>query len=89
MTTFTIFANNIKCDGCVNSIRTGLMKIKGVNGVDVSKEESKVSVSGVAIAREEIVSELESLGYPEKGNNNLLRKAQSFITCMISNSNEK
>lgn len=83
MTTHTIYVENIKCSGCMNSIRTALLKISGVIAVDISKEEDKVTISGVAVDKEELVMKLASLGYPEKGNNNLMSKARSFVSCAI------
>lgn len=67
----------------MNSIRTALLKISGVIAVDISKEEDKVTISGVAVDKEELVMKLASLGYPEKGNNNLMSKARSFVSCAI------
>ena len=67
----------------MNSIRTALLKIKGVTAVDILKEEDKVSVTGVAVEKEDIVAKLASLGYPEKGNNNFMSKAKSFLSCAV------
>jgi copper chaperone CopZ len=83
MTTYKIFVENIKCDGCVNSIKTALLKLKGVSAVEINKEEEKVCVSGVAIERNEFVMKLATLGYPERGNNNLISKAKSFVSCAV------
>ena len=66
MTTHQIFVENVKCSGCMNSIKTALLKNKGVTAVEIRKEEDKVCVTGIAIERESMVSQLSSLGYPEK-----------------------
>ena len=42
MTTHQIFVENIKCDGCMNSIKTALLKNKGVTAVEIHKEEDKI-----------------------------------------------
>lgn len=84
MTTHKIFVENIKCGGCIISIKTALLKLKGVTAVEIYKEEDKVCVSGVAVDRENIVMKLVALGYPEKGNNNLISKAKSFVSCAVS-----
>lgn len=86
MTTLQIFVENIKCGGCINSIKTALQKIKGVTAVEIFKEAGKVCVSGVAVEREEMVAKLASLGYPEKGNNSFLNKAKSFVSCAAGRS---
>ena len=67
----------------MNSIRTALLKIKGVTSVDILKVEDKVIVTGVAIEKEDVINRLSSLGYPEKGNNSNMLKAKSFVSCAI------
>lgn len=81
--TLQIHVLNIKCEGCVNTIKSALIKINGVTGVTVSKLEGLVNVSGVALDKEHIVSKLHEIGYPEVGNNDFMSKAKSFITCTI------
>jgi copper chaperone CopZ len=83
MTTHKLFVENIKCGGCINSIKTALLKLKGVSAVEINKDEEKVCVSGVAIERHELVMKLATLGYPERGNNNLISKAKSFVSCAV------
>jgi copper chaperone CopZ len=83
MTTHIIYVENIKCSGCMNSIKTALLKIKGVTSIDISKEEDKISITGVAVEKENVVMKLASLGYPEKGNNSLISKARSFVSCAL------
>jgi copper chaperone CopZ len=89
MTTHQIFVENIKCGGCINSIKTTLLKKKGVIAVEIHKEADKVCVTGVAIEREDMVSQLLSLGYAVKGNNSLLSKAKSFVSCAAGNMSNK
>ena len=83
MTTHQIFVENIKCSGCMNSIKTALLKIKGVIAVEIIKEDDKVCVTAIAVEREKMVAKLASLGYPEKGNNSLISKAKSFVSCAV------
>ena len=83
MTTHQIFVENIKCGGCMNSIKTALLKLSGVTAVEIFKEEDKVCVSGIAVEKEMLIAKLSSLGYPEKGNNNLISKAKSFVSCAV------
>jgi copper chaperone CopZ len=83
MTTHQIFVDNIKCGGCMNSIKTALLKLSGVTAVEIFKEEDKVCVSGIAVEKEMLVAKLSSLGYPEKGNNNFIRKAKSYVNCAV------
>ena len=89
MTTHQIFVENIKSGGCINSIKTTLLKKQGVIAVEIHKEADKVCVTGVAIEREDMVSQLLSLGYAEKGNNSLLSKAKSFVSCAAGNMSNK
>ena len=73
---------NIKCGGCMNSIKTALLKIEGVEEVVINKETDTIVVTG-KVEREPIVNKLNDLGYPEKGNNTLVRKAKSYVNCAI------
>lgn len=83
MKTIEIFVENIKCGGCMNSIKTALMKLKGVTEVQIVKEEDKVAVVGNGFDAQMVLEKLASLGYPEKGNNSLLSKAKSMVSCAV------
>jgi copper chaperone CopZ len=87
-TTETIYVENIKCGGCMKSIKEALLKMPGVQGADVYKEEDKVCVMGMGTDRSKIIEKLAALGYPERGNNSLLHKAKSFISCATGKMSE-
>lgn len=57
--------------------------------MEVYLDKAKVCVTGIAIEREEMVNKLALMGYPEKGNNNLLSRAKSYISCAVGNLNDK
>ena len=78
---------NIKCGGCMKSIKTALLKLDGVTEVNIDKEIDTVTVTG-AMNREDVVNKLNDLGYPEKGNNTLIRKAKSYVNCAIGRMSE-
>lgn len=78
---------NIKCGGCMNSIKTALLKLDGVTEVTIDKEIDTVTVTGT-MNREDVVNKLNDLGYPEKGNNTLIRKAKSYVNCAIGRMTE-
>ena len=67
----------------MNSIKTALLKLRGVTAVEIFKDEDKVCVSGIAVEKEVVLAKLSSLGYPQKGNNNLISKAKSFVSCAV------
>ncbi len=71
----------------MNSIKTTLLKIENVEKVTIDKEIDTIYVTG-NIKREIIVSKLNQLGYPEKGNNTLLRQAKSYVNCAIGRMSE-
>lgn len=86
----SIQAENIKCSGCMNSIKTALLKNANVQEAAIDKETEMVSInSELPIDRQEIVNQLAKMGYPETGANNLLHKAKSFVSCAIGNLSEK
>ena len=84
----TIEVENIKCGGCMNSIKTALMKIDGVSNVEIDKDKELITLDA-AVERELLTSTLSGLGYPEKGNNNMLHKAKSYVSCAIGNISNK
>lgn len=67
----------------MNSIKTALLKLSGVTAVEIYKDEDKVCVSGIAVEKDVLVAKLSSLGYPQKGSNNLLSKAKSYVSCAV------
>ncbi|MBS1668405.1 MAG: heavy-metal-associated domain-containing protein [Bacteroidetes bacterium] len=83
MISHQLYVENIKCEGCVNSIKSNLLKVRGVTQVEVYKEEEKVCVSGIAIDRQEMADRLSAIGYPEKGNNSMGSKVKSLVSCAI------
>ena len=82
-----IYVENIKCRGCMSSIKDTLQKIEGVEQVQISKEDDKVEVSGINVDRNEVIEKLIKLGYPEKGNKSTVAKVKSYVSCAIGNLN--
>ena len=80
-TTETFNVENIKCGGCAKTIKDTLEKALGVQGVEVYLEQDKVCVMGIALNRAQLKDKLSTLGYPEKGNNSLLKKVASVFSC--------
>lgn len=83
----TIYVENIKCGGCMNTIKSKILSLTGVSDIKIDKELDQITVLVEGRQREEIIDELIFLGYPEKGNNTTLAKAKSFISCAIGRIN--
>lgn len=79
-----IEVENIKCGGCMNSIKTALLKIENVTEVAIDKETDTITIDAEN-DRAVFVNTLSSLGYPEKGHNTLLHKGKSFVSCAVGN----
>lgn len=79
-----IEVENIKCGGCMNSIKTALLKIENVDEVTIIKETDTITINS-SKDRVVFVNALSHLGYPEKGNNTLLHKGKSFVSCAVGN----
>ena len=79
-----IEVENIKCGGCMNSIKTALLKIENVDEVTINKETDTITIDS-SKDRVVFVNALSHLGYPEKGNNTLLHKGKSFVSCAVGN----
>ena len=81
MTTIEIV--NLKCGGCANTVKKGVMSIEGISNVQVDLESSKVIIDtdndAVVLSAKE---KLSKMGYPEVGDaNTMLHKAKSFVSC--------
>lgn len=78
-----IFVENIKCNGCMTSIKSAIMKFTGVKSVEINLDEEKITIGGKLLKKEVILKKLTSLGYPEKGNNTLFNQAKSYVSCAV------
>lgn len=78
---------NIKCGGCVNSIKTALLKLDLVEDVTIDKDLGVVTVSGM-LERSVLINKLNGLGYPEKGSNTLIKTAKSYVSCAMGRMSE-
>lgn len=80
---------NLKCGGCVNSIKKGLSSIDGVEKIEVDLDTSTISIG---TSDENIISlvkeKLSTLGYPEENEkNSLIHKAKSMVSCSMGKFN--
>jgi len=55
---------NVKCGGCVTTVREGLMKLPGVSQVLVEVSSGAVEVQGEALDAKVLEDKLAELGYP-------------------------
>lgn len=79
----SIIVQNLRCNGCVNTITTKLSTLKNISDLQIDKDESKVSF---ACQSEEDVKtvkdKLSDLGYPSvDDNNSMMTKAKSIVSC--------
>lgn len=85
METLEIFVENIKCSGCISGIKKALLRFKDVKSVEISLEEEKILIQGNQLNRTAYIKKMDSMGYPEKGNNTLFKEAKSYVSCAIGN----
>lgn len=83
MKTQEIFVENIKCGGCMTSIKNALEKIKGIVKVEIDKDEEKIRLSGDQYQLSEVIDSLNNMGYPQKGENSVFKQAKSYVSCAI------
>ncbi len=83
METLEIFVENIKCGGCMSGIKKALLEFKGVKSVEINLEEEKIQIQGNHLNRDAYINKMDSMGYPEKGNNTLFKEAKSYVSCAI------
>ncbi len=67
MASLELQVDNVKCGGCANAIREGLMPLPGIDTVEVDIERGTVTVHGEGYNDNEIRSKLSELGYPVRG----------------------
>ena len=83
-----ILVENLKCQGCANTIRKALTPMAGILSVSVDVEEGRVDVDYEdAVTPESIKLTLSRLGYPEvdtrHGINKVAASARSFVSCAV------
>lgn len=85
MTAEKINIENLKCEGCANTITRGVSGLEGVSNVHVNVEDSSVSFDydESKQSKDQILKKLARLGYPEKGKNSLKSSAVSYVSCAI------
>lgn len=60
---------NMKCQGCVNTVKTGLSSFPEVNSVEVDLTKALVDIDyNEPLTLEKIKERLKQIGYPEKQN---------------------
>jgi len=74
---------NLKCGGCANSIKKGLLSLNDQLDVEVDLEKSLVTINTEEDSIVKSVKEkLSHMGYPAKDESNtILHKAKSFVSC--------
>ena len=80
---------NLKCNGCANTIITKLSDLKGIQDVKVDNETNTVTFDYENQGNlTETIDLLSKLGYPEVGDKNAITtKAKSFVSCAIGRMN--
>jgi copper chaperone len=73
-----IFVDNLKCNGCAQTIQNTLMNMVGVLVVHSNPEEGWVEVEHEDFTDTESISaKLAELGYPKAGTTNLIQTTKS------------
>jgi copper chaperone CopZ len=61
-----LHSTNIHCEGCANTIRKALLRVGGIDAVDVDPAEKRVVVQHAAeVGRPQIAEAMAAVGYPE------------------------
>ena len=65
METLEIKVTNVKCNGCVATIKNGLVGMGGISEVSVDIGSGAVTINGTGLDHRQISQKLTELGYPE------------------------
>tara|TARA_R110002051_G_scaffold7699_2_gene34171 strand:- start:4161 stop:4445 length:285 start_codon:yes stop_codon:yes gene_type:complete len=87
----TVTIQNLKCDGCKNTLQIRLSKIKGISNVNINVPKSTVSFNYMTHnVMEGLRAELSDMGYPITGDpNTIVSKAKSYVSCAIGKMSPK
>lgn len=81
----SIIVQNLKCNGCANTITNKLSSLDNISEIKVDVDKSEVTFNyqndtDVALVK----ATLKNNGYPEAGEENpLVTKAKSYVSCAI------
>lgn len=79
-----IIIENLKCGGCANTIKKGVLSIDDVESVEVNLETSQVKYTTSEDVLNEVKEKLSKIGYPVAGEKNtVVHKAKSFVSCAV------
>ena len=89
MTHHIFEVENIKCGGCMSTIRKSIEGLTGVQQATPDNENGTVAVDfdDTLVSTDQIAFQLAKLGYPLKGQNGITEKAKSYVSCMIGRIN--
>ncbi len=86
MQTHSFFVENLKCNGCANTIRKEVTKFSSVQNVIVETDQSLIVIELDDNSEEldKIMKKLAKIGYPKMGTeNNIVTAAKSYVSCAI------
>lgn len=80
---------NLKCDGCQNTIKKSLDNLQFLKNIDICVEDSTVSFDTLSPDDLVVVKlQLSKLGYPvAEDANSLGKKAKSYYSCALGRFN--
>lgn len=88
-----IQVENIKCGGCASSIASGLKKDTRIRDVAVDIETGMLKIDADELVRNDAITKLLKMGYPETGSVEGLKaakaKAKSFVSCAVGKMGNK
>lgn len=67
MKNVSLRVSDMKCDGCVNAVRTAISRVEGVQRADVSLEDKMARVvADDAVQTDDLMAAVEEAGYTAK-----------------------
>lgn len=85
MQSHSFFVENLKCNGCANSIRKEISKYPEISSVRIEADQSLIIIefSENFEQLDALKHKLARIGYPEMGQNSFASAAVSYISCAV------
>lgn len=79
----SVIVQNLRCNGCANTITSKLLEIENISNIKVDIEASEIHFNYINETDiNHVIHKLKALGYPQiSDDNSITSKAKSLVSC--------